>query len=302
MHKLTLKNYQKRWLIRSWPKFLGFAAIASFVLLIINNPIKWLHLEISEAFQILISIVFIVFLVFLFKTRFFEKLKTKEYFLTGFDFRNPKEENTIADAIEGIFSFSKSQPYFIHVTPPNEEIKEIFSAFEERGSNFIHIHGKPGEGKSMLAYHAIYKLQNGSLSYNYYLNIDALADKNKDIIKDILNELDGLRNELRDPSLKLILIDDAHRLPFSYELEKQLRIEAKQGNGCFIWITTDLDPFDKMKKKTGELSINFQSYYMKLVDTLYKSTDSRIQKLMFDKFPKLELAIEQTEKKIIQDA
>lgn len=126
------------------------------------------------------------------------------------------------------------------------------------------------------------------------MKLDTLIDKSKDIIKDILNELDGLPCKFNAPVLKLILIDDAHRLPFAYELEKQLRIEAAQGNGRFIWVTTDLDPFDKTKRKTGDLSINFQSYYLHLVSMLYQSKDVRIRNLMAGRFPKLDLAIAQT--------
>ncbi len=302
MFNLFLKNYQKRWLNRIWPKIVEFATIVALVIVVVDYLPKWTHFEVSDTVRMLLSFIIITSFIYFFRTRLFEKSKTKEYFNPEFDFRNPEDDVTITDAVDGIFSFSKSQPYFIHVTPSNEEIKQIINAFAEGGNNFIHIHGKPGEGKSMLAYHAMYQLKKNSLCYQYALKIDALVDKNKDIIENVLNELDGLRHKRSKPSLKLILIDDAHRLPFSYELENQFRMEAKQGNGCFIWITTDLDPFDKMKKKTGELSINFQSYYMKLVDTLYKSRDSRIQKLMIDKFPKLELAIEQTKKEIIKDA
>ncbi|MGZ3952869.1 MAG: hypothetical protein ACXVBZ_15820 [Flavisolibacter sp.] len=308
MNNPSLENYKKRRRKRLWPKTVNILIILSIVA-IIDVIVKWLHAAVSNRILVIVSSAIIVFTIYLFKTLFFEKLKTKKFFFTGFDFRQPDDDNTIAAAIEGIFSFSKSQPYFIHVTSPNEEINQIFNAFGEGGSNFIHIHGKPGEGKSMLAYHAIYRMEKeGSLSCNYSLNIDALTNKDKDVIEDILNEIDGLPNDYDNqsfklidnkhsfkligskPSLKLILIDDAHRLPFSYELEEQLRIEAKQGNGCFIWITTDLDIYDKARKKTGDLSINFQAYYLQLVKTLYESKDIRIQKLMAGKFPKLDLA------------
>ena len=291
----SLENYKKRWRKKLWPKILEVIVVIG-VVGIIDVFLKWLHTYMPNYILIIGSILVIVFIIYFFRTHFFENLKPKEFFSAGLDFRQPDDE-TLAAAIEGIFNFSKSQPYFIHVTPPNEEIKEIFKAFAEDGGNFIHIHGKPGEGKSLLAYHAIYRMEQGDQIYitrNYSLKLDALINKNEDIIKDILDELDGLPTDYNEPSLKLILIDDAHRLPFAHELERQLRIEAEQGNGRFIWITTDFDPFEKTKKKTGDLSINFQAYYLQLVNTLYQSKDATIQKLMTGKFPKLDLAIAQT--------
>ena len=300
MNNHSLENYKVRLLKRLWPKMLEVIAFLG-VSAIVDLFVKMLFVNISNNILIIGYLAVIVLTIYLFRTHLFEKLKPKEFFSAGFDFRQPDDE-TIAAAIEGIFSFSKSQPYFIHVTPPNEEIKEIFNALGEGGNNFIHIHGKPGEGKSMLAYHAIYQRERKGSTKCYSLKVDTLIDKSKDIIKDILNELDGLPRKYNAHVLKLILIDDAHRLPFAYELEKQLRIEASQGNGRFIWITTDLDPFEKAKRKTGELSINFQAYYLHLVSTLYRSEDLRIQKLMAGRFPKLDLVIAQTKENRIRDA
>ena len=304
MSSYTLKNYKERRSERNWGKLKDIATILSVPTVIVTVIISFIllkyHLELLIVIlTIILNLLFLGIIVFYHRKRIFGKLKNKEFFSTGFDFRQPDNE-TIENAINGIFSFTKSQPYFIHVTSPNEEIKEIFNAFVENGNNFIHIHGKPGEGKSMLAFHAIYQIERNYIirdiiTCTYSLKLDILADRNKDVIKDILNELDCLSTDYNEPALKLILIDDAHRLPFSYELEQALREEASQSNGKFIWITTDLDPFDKMSKKRGDLNINFQSYYLQIVSTLYQSKDKRIQSEMIDKFPKLEKAKSEAE-------
>lgn len=106
MNNLSLENYKKRNLKRLWPKTFDTIAIFS-VVAIIDVLVKWLHADISDNILIIVSLAIIVFAIYFFRTRFFEKLKPKEFFSAGFDFRQPDDE-TIAAAIEGIFSFSKS--------------------------------------------------------------------------------------------------------------------------------------------------------------------------------------------------
>jgi uncharacterized protein YigA (DUF484 family) len=300
MDNKQLKNYNERWWRRVPSKMVDIITMVG-VVAILDVLVKWLHADLSVRGLVVMSSVYLAIAFYLFRERLFEKLKPKELFTAEFDFRQPDDE-TLRAAVEGIFSLSKSQPYFIHAVPPNKEIEQVISALEGNGKNFIHIDGGPGEGKSMLAFHAIYKLQQAGNVRCYSLNVDKLINRKEDEISKILDELDSLPAVFsHDPSTKLILVDDAHRLAFAYQLEELLREEAEQGNGAFIWITTDLEKFDRRRKETGELTIDFQSYYMILTESLYQPKDPRIRGLMTTRFPTLQLAIAETEARKIDD-
>ncbi len=298
----SITNYLKRKRKRLWSRFKelnswwGLATGVVTILLVQGIKLLFPGLQLPV---IIPGLLFFVLIIWMYWPELMGKEKKTEFFNDQFEFRD-KGDETIAAAIEGIFSFSKSRPYYIHVTPPNDEISEILREIESKG--FIHIHGKPGEGKSMLAFQIVYRLLQSERYFCYSLNLNKLSEKNSEVIPELLNELDVLSCQFDYRTRKLILVDDAHRLPFQHDLEQIFRTEAEQGNGRYIWISTDLDPFDKLNTNKGDLNIDFRTYYPKLVRELYRSGHPAVERLMANKFPHLDKAIRDAEAGIIRNA
>ena len=81
------------------------------------------------------------------------KPDTKKYFYPV-DFKHPTNE-VIKDAVTRILNSEKTQPHFVHVAPVNVEVDQFYRELYEK--DFVWENGKPGDGKTMLAYHALYR-------------------------------------------------------------------------------------------------------------------------------------------------
>jgi sulfur carrier protein ThiS len=232
------------------------------------------------------------------------KPTSKEYFEL-IDFEKPTD-TVIKKATEGILYSEKTQPCFVHVAPVNDEIELFNEMLYEDG--FIWENGKPGEGKTMLAYHALhgyrkrigfsykYSIKLPFLKYIVYkLNLNHIKDEKE--IDLIINELDGLKGGKR----KIILVDDAHRLNFEDKLRTEFEEEAKEKlNGKFCWINTNyLDQSNSAS--TYSFNIDFEKLYPKLIDGFYKSQNLIVKGIIEEKCSGLHNAIQLKEKGKIND-
>ena len=209
-------------------------------------------------------------------------------------------EKIIQDAVDGILNLEKARDFFVHAAPISDEEKRVFRGLNKLG--FAEIIGGPGEGKSMLAYNSMFRYRKIYLKYikkkysNYILNVELLENKRSDLISDILKELDGLK------SRKLILIDDAHKLSFDNILKNKLTKEALQGNGKFIWVSTNYYQDEpSIKEVSNKIEIDFKLFCNKLVTDLYQSQNPSIKKALEGKAPRLQHAIERASQGFTKD-
>jgi hypothetical protein len=167
-------------------------------------------------------IIIASFSLFFYKLYLRYNKPSKKYFeLT--DFEKPTDA-VLKKATEGILNSEKAKPFFVHVAPINDEIVQFNQALDQKG--FVWVNGKPGDGKTMLAYHALYRYRKSikftygvfsilllKLKYKVYsVSIDKILSEKE--IDQILDELDALKGGKR----KIILIDDAHKLTFENQL------------------------------------------------------------------------------------
>lgn len=218
------------------------------------------------------------------------------------DFKEPTA-NVIIKALNGILETEKTEPYFVHVAPVPDEIELIYQKLDTEG--FVWENGRPGEGKSMLAYHSLYRYKKpykifGKTLFRrkckiYALDLAKINDKQE---KDaILEELDYLKGGKR----KIILIDDAHKLPFENVLRYEFEEEAKEKlNGKFIWINTNyLEEIDS--DASNLITVEFASFYPKLLSDLYYTDNLIIKSAIDEKCPGLPKAIKLVDDKKVKD-
>ncbi|MEK7281995.1 MAG: hypothetical protein AAB037_06580, partial [Chloroflexota bacterium] len=89
------------------------------------------------------------------------------------DFGQPKEQ-TLRDAAEGILSTHRAEASYVHAAPQDPQLPDILKKLTHPG--LARIGGKPGCGKSLLAYQAAYNLQEHYGYSAYSLNIEKLRD------------------------------------------------------------------------------------------------------------------------------
>jgi hypothetical protein len=222
------------------------------------------------------------------------------------DFKKP-QDHIIKNAVEGILNSEKTLPHFVHAAPVNDEIDQLYKKLDTDG--FVWENGKPGDGKSMLAYNAIYRFRKKiGLSFDittfplfklkykaYALKLKNISEENE--IDSILNELDWLKGGKR----KIILIDDAHKLSFEDKLRWEFEEEAKDKiNGKFVWINTNyLD--SKQSEKDESINISFEKFYPKLLKELYGSQHPVIRDVVINNCHGLQEAINLKEMGRIKD-
>jgi len=246
------------------------------------------------------SIVFLIdFFILIILVLFYIYLKSKIPEINYFEpvnFGKP-EENMILKAIDGILNTEKVEPFYVHAAPKSKEVETIHFRLKEIG--FAMLSGGPGEGKSMVAYHAAYRFHEEDRYRVYAFIVERLGNKKgKEIINEVLSQLDNLKGKR-----KLIIVDDAHNLAIKKYLNTMLQQEAKEGHGKYIWIETDF--YEKKQVWTSSdmyIQVDFQKFFGNLIENFYKSQDSIFQKTLEGRIEGLKDAIERVGKNKIHDA
>ena len=218
--------------------------------------------------------------------RYFEEIK----------FGKP-DKNTILKAIDGILNTEKVAPFYVHAAPKCKEVETIKLRLKKTG--FAMVSGGPGEGKSMAAYHAAYEFQNEARYRVYELRTERLENKTgKEILDEVLFQLDSLKGKR-----KLIIVDDAHKLAIKQDLNEILQQEAKEGNGKYIWVETELYEGDKEGIQSDtHIQIDFQSFLSDLQREFYESEAPILKEALRGRIEGLEDAKKRANKGAIRDA
>ena len=244
--------------------------------------------------------VVLVALYFVSKVLFYIYLKSSTTPAIGYleetNFGKP-DKNTILKAIDGILNTEKVAPFYVHAAPKCKEVEAIKSRLKKTG--FAMVSGGPGEGKSMAAYHAAYEFQNEAQYRVYELRTERLENKTgKEILDEVLFQLDSLKGKR-----KLIIVDDAHKLAIKQDLNETLQQEAKEGNGKYIWVETELYEGDKEGIQSDtHIQIDFQSFLSDLQRELYESEAPILKEALRGRIEGLEDAKKRANKGAIRDA
>ncbi len=231
--------------------------------------------------------------------------KPSTRYFDSVDFKQPTDE-VIKDAATRILNSEKTLPHFVHVAPINLEIDQFYRELYEK--DFVWENGKPGDGKTMLAYHALYRYRARiGFSYKnsiklfwckyrvYRLNLELVKSEKQ--IEEIINVLDNLKGGRR----KIILIDDAHKISFEDSLRYELEQEAKEKlNGKIVWINTNYLE-EKRPDQNDSIKIEFENFYPKLITGLYNSQNQIIKGIVNEKCNGLNNAIKLKEQGKIND-
>ncbi len=231
--------------------------------------------------------------------------KPDKHYFEPLKFGKPSKEN-LRKGVDGILNSEKSQPWFVHVAPVSVEIDKIYRALYEK--RFVWENGKPGDGKTLLAYHAIFRYRR-RLGFSYRLSIKIpwskcrgyrlVIDRIKETkeIPQVLDELDALKGNRH----KIILVDDAHNLPFENALRYEFEEEARQNkNGKVIWINTnylEIGPQDN----PDAVGIAFDEFYPRLMRDFYRSENPLVREVITARCKGLEEAIRMKENGKIHD-
>ena len=269
----------------------------------------WFELEDKSTLPFFILYVFLIATIALLSLLISRKIlnynKPNKKYFELIDFERPTDK-IIKKAVEGILNSEKTQPYFVHVAPISDEVEQLYQKLYEKG--FVWENGKPGDGKTMLAYHALYRYRKRiGFSYRYSirlfwlkyriykLNLNHINDeKEVDLIHDELDSLKGGRR-------KIVLIDDAHKLNFEDKLRFEFEEEAKEkSNGKFVWINTNYLEASN-SDSTDSFNIDFENFYPKLIEGLYKSQNSIVKEIIKKKCTGLQDAIKLKEQGRIKD-
>ncbi len=304
-----MKRKNKRKLKESWKAIAGIAVIVGileavdvFAGINFNNFPQWVVAECVkknyplcgntitvQAICLLASILLILGIIELISA----SLKQNRKYFELVDFEKPTGE-VRREALEGILNSEKAKPSFVHVAPISEEVESSFKKLDKEG--FLWISGRPGEGKTMLAYHVLYKFfKQGYKIYELktdLINKDLVSDEKK--LEQIVGELDILKGGKR----KIILIDDAHKLEPKFEdgLMSEIRDEAEEKiNGKFFGIDTNYLGTKELDQSSS-IALNFDEFYKTtFFKKLYQSEDPLIKEVVENRCINLEGAIKQKE-------
>ncbi len=256
------------------------------------GPPQWLwglvYWGFTFALLVLICVVFL---------RIFASALTPDLALFG-DVKFGKATlDTIQRAVDGILRFEKAQPGFVHAAPVSHEVAAAIKDLEQRG--FTSISGGPGEGKSMLAYHTAYRFQAKARHRVYLLKTELLEGRRTSAnVQEVISQLDAL-----DGDKKLVIVDDAHLLPFKDELNLTLWQEASERHGKYIWVETHFyeDAVPKAQQE-AYVRIDFQEFLKTLRSQLYESSNPVIQQALHGHISGLPDAVQRAQSGKIHDA
>jgi hypothetical protein len=318
MKRKHKRNFKKKLAIAGF--FLGILSLFTVLYFNLGTPLTSGYLKASHPFKnmilfitcnamILLEFSIIIFSLINWLINAFTKPNKRYFELVNFD--NPTDE-VIERAAEGILNSEKTKPYFVHAAPINDEIEELYNRLNTKG--FIWVNGRPGAGKSMLAYHALYRYREPIFKnllflknlrwprYNIYkLELNRIKEDTprgeKIVIDDLLEELDSLKGGKQ----KIILVDDAHKIQFENNLLFAFEQEAiDKVNGKFVWINTNY--IDTSYEETvSPLTIDFEKFFDKLLKELYYSEKQPIKSVIQKRCPDLNEAIKLKNQEIIKD-
>jgi hypothetical protein len=215
-------------------------------------------------------------------------------YFEGIRFGNPSNY-AMTRAAYGLLNGEKALPEFVHAAPRNKEVQAVCHALHENG--FSTLYGGPGEGKSMTAYHAAYRLYQEAGYCPYAIRVDLLGDKSgQDFRDDLLEQLDRLKGKR-----KLIIVDDAHKLADRKELYRLMQQEASDGVLKVVWIETEFYEEAVNQRLSSHIRIDFGSLIDQVVSNLYRSHDVNLQYVLQGKVEGLDEAIAEAKAGEIRD-
>lgn len=176
-------------------RFIGLVGIFG-VLIAISSPIA-LHIFQEQVrntsyetifWTLLFWLTFLVIIIFIswLLLPIYQNFRAAEpKYFQEIDFKKP-DNDTKAKAIEGILNMESVQPFYVHVAPSSNEITDVCSRLKE--TRYVTIYGRPGEGKSMLAYHSAYRIREENIYTacpflfrerysSYRMKVELLEDK-----------------------------------------------------------------------------------------------------------------------------
>ena len=306
MKRKTKRRIRKFWGIL-FTMYGGVFGVGSLIAAFLMQPLVS-HIVTSSQPQVLVPVwvwlaafwfIVLMTLYFVSKVLFYIYLRsvvTSEInYFKPVNFGKP-DKDAILKAIDGILNTEKVEPFYVHAAPRSKEVDTVYFRSKEIG--FAIISGRPGEGKSMAAYHAAYKFQDKDRYRVYELKVGELENKmGKEIIDEVLFQLDNLKGRR-----KLILVDDAHKLEIRQDLNTILQQEAKEGHGKYIWTETEL-----YEEKQTEIQpdtcirVNFQEFFGNLLKNFYQSQDFVFQEALKGRIGGLDDAINRVNKGKIHD-
>ncbi|GAA5522203.1 hypothetical protein LQ318_10645 [Aliifodinibius salicampi] len=223
--------------------------------------------------------------IIFFKNKISKKGESNLKFFDEVNFKSPGDEIAIKDTVKGILNSEKAQPQFVHVAPIPDEFKKGKINLATNG--YCQIIGKPGEGKSLLAYHLAYRFRPMTFPPNLINRANRVVfqlttkffqesldeDREERLIEEVLFELDKLPG-----NIKIIIVDDAHTIE-SKSLKSELIKEAESNNIYLIWIETVLYQ-EYMKPSQSFINIRFKKFVDKLVEGFYNTNDPQVNRLL----------------------
>jgi len=294
-----MKTKTRRQISRVW-KDVGFAfGILNIFILVVTVIIAPLLAITGRVFisWILAIIWAVVLITFLLLRIIYPSLKARYYELVDF---GERDANTVLKATEGLLNTQKAEPYYVHAAPIPAEVEDICRNLKE--NQFAKISGSPGSGKSMAAYHAAFILHREKKYQVYRLKVQELENKKTEefgqIKVNLLLELDGLKGGRK----KIVLVDDAHRLPMSNELFNILKEEAKEGNGELVWIeTTSPSVDDEAGSRKEDIQLDLAHFMHKLVHEFYLGEETLLQEALKKHTLELQDALDRVHEGKIKD-
>lgn len=206
-------------------------------------------------------------------------------------------DSTVIGALHGLLNYEKARPDFVHAAPQNKEVDVLLKLLTRSG--FATLHGGPGEGKSMTAYHVACRLHSEKGYSPYKLRLDLLAGRFSEFSSQVLEQIDRLKGER-----KIIIVDDAQKLSETAQLNQLMRDESSDSELKVLWLETefyeDAALFDPPEE--SHVKIDFKSFVDQLVANLYRSRDGLFQNELRGQIEGLDEAISKAARNEIRDA
>jgi hypothetical protein len=195
----------------------------------------------------------------------------------------------VREAALGVINGEKAQEFFVHAAPRPMETDDVLAKLERDG--FAFVSGRTGTGKSTAAYHAAHDLSQRHFRV-YRLNVDNPklhgARPPSELVVSY-SELDNLKDWKR-----LVIVDDAHKIPHKDELRSALEREANSRSQRFIWIETEEEPND-----AGPCVVDSEGIHISaaanldaIVEQFYRSENPTLKSLLAESTAGLADALE----------
>jgi hypothetical protein len=284
--KRRLKRILQSPLDKSAAVFTIFGTLGVILLSTVQPSSAWLWLALAVALVCLTWLTIRLYgVASTFEASYFDQIDFAE-----------SRERVLIRVLYGLLNGEKAQPEFVHVAPMNKEVLAVCRTLRESG--FVTIYGGPGEGKSMTAYHAAYKLYRDENYSPYLLRVDMLTNKSfSELRGELLAQLDSLRSRR-----KLIVIDDGHKLACRIDLNQLMRNEVPEEQLRVIWVETEFYQETITQRPPSQIQIDFSGFADELVRNLYRRQDVIFEFALRGQIEGLDEAISKTATGQIRDA